>query len=168
MEEVKKGKEVVAAEAVTDEEVGVLNQDNEEVHSVYTVVPDVTVTRKLTNKGGKTYSDYFFNCTLRGVPMQVRVRPGKTEDRFTDVSAYALLDRVFGQKDSVSFAVKIIKKKDFTTGRVSSVLSYYAYDYDEVEGDYAAPLRFETAPDKAIVSKAIELANKKHELGLSV
>lgn len=163
-----KDKMEVKAEAVANEVEAVLNEDNEEVHGLYTVVPDVTVTRKVTDKGGKKYSDYFFNCTLRGVPMQVRVRPGRTEDRFTDVSAYAMLDLVFGQTDSVSFAVKTTKRRDFTTGRSSSVLSYYAFVHDDVEGDFAAPLRFETAPDKAIVAKAIELANRKYQLGLSV
>lgn len=167
MEEVKKGKEVLEEKAVADEDV-VLNEDNEEVHSVYTVIPDVTVTRKVTVKGGKKYSDYFFNCTLRGVPMQVRVRPGKTEDRFTDVSAFQMLDLVFGKSDSASFAVQMVKQRDFVTGRSTSKMSYFAFVHDDIEGDYGAPLRFETAPDKAIVVKAIELANKKHELGLNV
>ncbi|MCH5162726.1 MAG: hypothetical protein J1G38_04480 [Clostridiales bacterium] len=167
MEEVKKAKEVVENEVVNEDDV-VLNEDNEEVRSLYTVIPDVTVTRKTTNKGGKKYSDYFFNCTLRGVAMQVRVRPGKTEDRFADVSAYALLDMVFGQNDTVDFAVRITKRRDFATGRSASTVSYYAYVRDEIEGDFAAPLRFETASDKAIVVKAVELANKKHQLGLNV
>lgn len=167
MEEVKKGKDVLEERAVADEDV-VLNEDSEEIHSVYTVIPGVTVTRKITVKGGKKYCDYFFNCTLRGAPMQVRVRPGKTEDRFTDISSYSMLDAVFKEKDSADFAVVITKQRDFVTGRNTSKMTYYAYVYDEVEGDYGAPLRFETASDKAIVVKAIQLANTKYQLGLNV
>lgn len=164
----KQGEEI-ATEKEKDRENYIATDDNTEESSKYVVIPDLYISRKVTLKGGKRYADYYVHGVLRGVEVQVRVKPGKDSDGFTDVSAYTMLNLVFGENDDALFAVRTFKRRDSATNRITSGLTYYAYVKDIDDGEeYTAPLRFETTSDKAIISKLIEVANKKHELGLTV
>ncbi len=143
--------------------------ENGEEKGKYTIIPDLYISRKVTVKGGKRYADYYVHGVLRGVEVKVRVKPGKDSDGFADVSAYTMLNIVFGEKDEAQFSVRAFKRRDSATNRLTSGLTYYAYDKDVEDGEeYVAPLRFETSPDKAVISKLIEIANKKYALGLTV
>lgn len=160
-----------AAEAAEKERenASVEDDENGEEKGKYIIIPDMHLSRKVTTKGGKSYADYYVHGVLRGVPVKVRVKPGKDGDGWTDVSAYTFLNIVFGEKNEAVFAVRPFKRRDSSTNRVTTGLTYYAYDKDANDGEeYTAPLRFDTASDKAIISKLIEVANKVHSLGLSV
>ena len=161
--------EAAAANAEVRESAADETDENGEEKGKYTIIPDMRLSRKVTVKGGKRYADYYVHGVLRGVNVQVRVKPGKDGDGWTDVSAYTLLNTVFGEKNEAAFAVRPFKRRDSATNRVASGLTYYAYDKDVNDGEeYTAPLRFDTASDKAIITKLIEVANRVHELGLSV
>ena len=142
-------------------------EEREEELSKYMVIPDMFITRKTVKKGGRVYNDYFVNGVLRGVQVQVRVRPGKDSSGFTDVSSYTMLDIVFGSLTSVQFAVQSYKRRDLATNRSVTGYTYHAYSKDPKDGEeWTAPLRFETSSDKAMIMKMIEVANRDHELGL--
>lgn len=144
-------------------------EEKEEELSKYIVIPDVTITRRSVKKSGKVYKDYFVNGSLRGVPVQVRVRPSKDSSGFTDVNNYTILDIVFGDAAKVMFAVQSYRRRDNATNRVVTGFTYHAYERDKESGEeWSAPLRFETSSDKAIISKLIEIANRKYELGLTL
>lgn len=145
-----------------DEQVEVLER------SSYVVCPGIHLEREVTLKNGVKYSSFYVTGTLRKTKVLVRVRPAKLEDGFTDLNAFNLLDIVFGGEDTAPFAVRVERTRDYRTGRTSRRVSYYAYVVDELEGEYAAPLRFESAPDKAMVQKLVELDNRKYELGITL
>ena len=170
MKEENKDKKVQAAEATEVEEVGTITESGEvEDVSKYIVIPDMYITRKTTNKGGRDYSDFTVHGVLRGVPVEVRVRPGKDESGFTDVNAYKLMNIVFGTDSECLFAVQTRKRRDTATGRVISSLCYFAYVKDAEDlVEYVAPLRFETQSDRSILTQLIAKSNGKYGLGLTV
>lgn len=170
MKEVKEAEVQTNENPIEDEKIlTAIGEDGEEVEEVssYIILPDITLSRKTVKKSGKVYNDYFVNGTLRGVPVQVRVRPAKDTSGFTDVNAYNYLGIVFGDATTVEFAVRSSKRRDLATNRVVSRLTHYAYVKDVNDGvEYTAPLRFETASDQAMIAKMIEVSNLKHSLGI--
>ena len=155
-----------AAERFKQQAEADLVEVDEEERSNYIVIPDMFVRRSCDVKNGKKYYNYFVHGILRGVPVMVRVRPGRDSSGFTDVSAFTFLGIVFGENTDASFAVQVLRSKDFTNNRVMKSFQYFAYSKDKDGQEYSAPLHFEMTSDKALISTMLDVANKKYNLNL--
>lgn len=113
------------------------------------IIPDTTISKKRVKQG--QYVDYTINVVLRNQPISVRIKNENTKH----------FELIFNFTNEAQLAVHKYHRYD----SIEANFNYYAYAIIDNE-PFAIPFQLTFKSDKAIINKAIEIANKKYNLGI--
>lgn len=116
---------------------------------ILVIIPDVTITKNKVKQ--KLYTDYTINTTLRQKSTSVRIENKHTKH----------FELIFNYTDEAKLAVHKYHRYD----TIEPDFIYYVYTIIDNE-PIAIPFQLTFLSDKAIINKAIEIANKKYNLGI--